>query len=63
MTSLNKVESGAKIPIAPVEDRRKPAANAIIEQWAATWTTFLQRDAYPEREERAVSEPPEPAAS
>ena len=30
----------------------------LIAQWASTWTTFLQRDAYNERDERAASDPP-----
>lgn len=63
MDNPSKSEPGVKISVALVEIRRTLATNAIIEQWAATWTKFLQREAYPQRAVTNSTDAREHAAS
>lgn len=56
---------------APVDEAQKKLSvrsahqqqSLLIAQWAATWTTFLQRDAYPKGEKFDPPDLEEPIAS
>lgn len=52
-------EAGRQLALFPDAQQQ----SLLIAQWAATWTTFLQRDAYREQEEREPPDSQEQAAA